>query len=407
WVDSLSLIKKSGDLYNIYGNLYYVSKVKNTYFSDHVISEVEFSKDFNRLSQIIGIPSEPRFYEISERSSIKREISLDDYIVVGTSVQTTSGENSFIKENAWEYIASLLLGQQTQFPKYAITMFKNDVNKETAFGNESFLVKTCHPICAYSIENSLTLEWDMKDNFSAGDQVLTTERHKPDQSVVDTAYNTLIPFRYADIYGRCDMIDFAIMTDYNFTNDEVMLLPKNPIDITLNKDKFLFGNNLPEDYGKHDRGIIVLKDNRESLSFNYNLQTQTDSDRFVLSAYMWRPNKTSLKLALLKEEVNKISNETIPDRNIIVSDIPFSYVVDKANNNIKINISQLLTDYAISKGTTLDKLLENANAIALIASNDVSELTDSGETYFIMARNITGLEIVDASKNWFISNYNK
>lgn len=405
WVDTIQNLKHSGELYKIDGNLYYVAKVKNIFFPDHIVSQIEFSKDFNRLSQIIGIPSEPRFYEISERSQIRREKPINDYIVLSTEENENGNDNCYVKQKGWEYIAQLLLDEDVIFPKYAVTMFKSDIDKEQVAGNETFLVETCHPLSCYSIENTLTLEWDMLDNFSAGDQVQVTEQHLPDHSTIDTAYNVLMPYRYADVHGRADMFDFAIIKDYTFTNQNVIDLPKNPIVIEDNQNNLLFGNEEIADYGSHKKGNILLKDNREAISFNYNLQMLTDSDRFVLSAYMWQQEKSNLKLGLLKEEINKISNDTIPNTSFAVGEIPFTYSVD--NGLITIDILNSLTDYAETQGITLEELMNGISAIVLYSTNEVNDITSSGAKYFVFGRNISDLDLYDKTKDWKIRNVNK
>lgn len=404
WVDHLSQLKQSGQLYKIDGNLYYVSKVKNIYYDDHIESEVEFSKDFNRLSQIIGIPSEPRFYEISERNIIDREISLDDYIILGTYANTKKRADDYITNRGWEFIRNLLFAE-AEYPKYAVTIFKNDKDKETIFGNETFKVETCHPVCAYSIENTLTLEWDMKDNFSAGDQVVPTSLSKEPTKPIDSAYNTLVPFRYADVYGRCDMVDFAIIDNYNFSNDEVMALPSNPINLSTNNDILFTSAKDSSDYDSHENGLIVLKDNRETLKFNYNLQLITDSDRFVLSAYMWQSGKQNLRIGLLNQEINKISNETISNKDFQVENIPFSihYLSqDGETKGIIIGIKNRLIDYADSQGKTLEELMLGIKAIVIYSLNEVNDYVNSGAKYFVFGRNISDLDVSKATEDWYL-----
>ena len=438
WVDSLYKLKQAGELYNIRDNIYYVSKVKNTYYSNHIISEVEFSKDFNRLSQIIGIPSEPRFYEISEQSQIKRQVSFDDYIIVGTTLNKTSAD-SFIKNGGWGYIANLLLGNETTYPKYAVTVFKNDMEKATIQGNEDFYVEVCSFVGGYSVQNTLTLSWNMVDNFSAGDQKINTDisvnevkidktREEIDSFVLnampiddkirlkeelkrqkeelirqndikttDGIYATLLPFRYTDVYGRADLVDFALIRDYEIPNEKVMLLPANPIDMTVkNGDdyaiapKYIFGNEKLAEWGDNYHGIGLLKDNREALSFNYNLQVLADSHRFVLSAYMWQLSKTNLKIALLSDEVNKISNDTIPDYMITENLFDINYEV--LDNGIKIKMSETLQNVD----------MENIKSIAIISTNEVNDYNGSGAKYFIMARNITDLSGEEKREDWYI-----
>ena len=488
WNTSLNQIKQAGQLYKIRGNIYYVAKVKNTYYQDHIISVVTYSKDYNQLSEIIGIPSEPRFYEISEQSLIKREVPINDYIVVGTSIKSQNNPLSFIKNNGWQYINDLLLGNETDFPKYSITVFKNDEDRKygTVLGNENFYKDVCHPISTYSIENTLTMEWDMVDNFSAGDEVDKTVLSLEPSSTVDTAYNTLNPVRYTDAYGRSDLLDFIIMRDFGLNGNglsanQILDLPNSPIrtrfpeykvyvgtlegntlpsSTTLDdyvnsqllrqpqngdgiifiltstnngettktnylylyedgtwesteidnieeytkphisdySSKYLFGNENIDTMGDNLHGLGLIKDNREQISINYNLQMLTDSDRFVLSAYLWEPAKTDLKIALLSQEINKISNETIPESIILANSIyNFTTNVDTANGVITININSALQNVDLT----------NVKAIAIISTAEINETIASGAKYFVMGRNITDLSDEEAKSNWYISNYDK
>ena len=153
-------------------------------------------------------------------------------------------------------------------------------------------------------------------------------------------------------------------------------------------------NNL----GDNLHGLGLIKDNREQISINYNLQMLTDSDRFVLSAYLWQPAKSNLKLALLSEEINKISNDTIPDRIILENEIyDFNTTVDINNGTITIDIQNAL------QGVDLT----DVRAIALISTNEINDIVASGAKYFVMGRNITDLTEDDAKSNWYISNFNK
>ena len=144
----------------------------------------------------------------------------------------------------------------------------------------------------------------------------------------------------------------------------------------------------------NSHGIALLKDNREMLSFNFNLQVISDSDRFVLSAYMWQNNKNNLKLALLNEEVNKISNETIPNR--IITEQLFDIDKELLPNcaGIKINIEKTLKNVN----------LENISSIAIISTNEVNDYVNSGAKYFVIARNVSDLSIEEKKQDWYLGN---
>ena len=174
-------------------------------------------------------------------------------------------------------------------------------------------------------------------------------------------------------------------------------MPANPINMTAkNGDNYaiapsyIFGNEKLAEWGDNYHGIGLLKDNREALSFNYNLQVLADSHRFVLSAYMWQLNKTNLKIALLSEEVNKISNDTIPN-NMLTENL-FDVNFEVLDNGIKIKMNEILQNVD----------MQNIKSIAIISTNEVNDYNGSGAKYFIMARNITGLSEQEKIEDWYI-----
>lgn len=407
WTDGLFNVKRAGQLYEIRGELYYVTKVKSVFYFDHVICDVEFSKDYNKLSQIIGIPSEPRFYEISEQSQIRRSKVVPDYLVLGTSDGDNKNTDSFIQESGWDYIQRLMFPLSSQspatYPRYAATIFKNDIDKDdNVAGNETFITSVLHPVGTYSIRNTLTISWRMKDNFSAGDQVVQTSLYLPDKdNEPDGAFARLVPYQYPDVHGRADMFDFLIFPALELSDKEIRELPALPkIDIAA-----LFGSeNNTAAAMNNTNGLVLLKDNREALSFDYNLELLTDSDRFVVSGWVWSDktdesgeNNANIAIALLNEEINKISNETI-DANFISQYVYSDFLVDTSGGKIVITIPAAMRA-PIETGMY--------KAIAIISTNEVNGTTNSGARYFVFGRNITGLSADEAMKSWVIRKFDK
>ena len=64
------------------GSDYYVSAVTVAVNIDNIEFSVSFSKNFNRLSQYIGINSQWRSYEISDRIAYKRNIVYRDFCLI-------------------------------------------------------------------------------------------------------------------------------------------------------------------------------------------------------------------------------------------------------------------------------------------------------------------------------------
>lgn len=554
WCNNAWELKKSGDLVDIRGNIYYVSKATHTFFQDHIISEITYSKDYNQLSEIIGIPSEPRFFEISEQNSVDRQVLINDYIYLGTTYNGVE-QARFFGENGFDYFSKLLFNNKA-YPKYALTQFKNDNdNPDATQGLALFSKAFMHPLSSYSMRNTLSLKWEMVDNFSAGDRVEDKGTYKDSSSAqtrIDTAYATLLPSQYCDMYGRADLIDFGIITDIPNalkTKENIQDLPLSPVrflpnmelkwnygenevgkyytsltykydtndqtatNITSSTTRFtlksngfdnygdiysngvsiinhldarvnngdyfilldnglyclfakmldyeiddivfercFISNNIADvlaevqkpsmielsyyygndnlvvssgadgyinyeedinyestDFGTHQHGLALVKDNRERIIFDYNLQMLTDSDRFVLSGYLWQQNKGSVKLALLNQEVNKIINNTIPEDSIIKdnsTDLPKLYTF---------NISTIMCYYSyinIGNATRLDQnnntinlrdeIDDNVKAIAIVLEKKPS-VSAGNERYFVVARNVDGLTNAQKDDTWYIS----
>lgn len=396
WYSHLSELPRKGDLHRINGDNYYVAKIENTYYSNHIESKITYSKDYNELSKIIGIPSEPRFYEISEQSLINRQVSIDDYLIVTTNQNDLSPNNADGYLEDTTHLQKLVLGGMSDFAKYAMVAFKGDLDIGTqygTFGDSSLYVEVMHPLNAYSSGNTLTYSWTMKDNFSAGDKV--GEIQNTEVATADNAYRAMTAVQYTDKYGKATLFDFFILEDYSFsTEDEVNNLPESPVTAkgakTVKNVNILATNVDVNDENYNQRGLILLKDCRERISFNYNLRLITNSDRFVTSPYFFSPKTATTKLALLYyDEVNKLSSGFISTTAITYTyDIPDSAIVQVNGTNVygqtkpvafSVNIGSLIGDQHFT-----DENAPKFKAIALVTDYN----SQTTLTRFTLARNI-------------------
>lgn len=339
WNTDNSKLKHKGELYKINNELYYVSKATHTYYSTCITSEVVYSKDYNELSAVIGIPSEPRFYEISEQSLIWRELAINDILLLTDDYDLLTDEyglpiKSFVAN--FDHLLKLILSTGTDFAKYAITVYKGDKDigaYDQTVGEPNLYKEVINPINAYSSENTLTYEWDMIDNYSAGDKVIAVDPNETEADINKRAYNSLRAVGYTDIYGKSALLDFYILGDIkqDLTTAQIKALPECPINTKqvgtdedtrkfVGKYDILATNVKLYDTNFNGRGIGLLKDCREAMSINFNLQLATNSDTFVVSPYVFLPNKKTVKVVLLSEEVNKLSNGYI-NRSIIITPI--------------------------------------------------------------------------------------
>lgn len=66
---------------------YYISAVSVEFMPTYIKCTLGLSKDFNRLSQYIGISSTKRYSEVSQTQSVERNTLWKEYIVVGDSIE--------------------------------------------------------------------------------------------------------------------------------------------------------------------------------------------------------------------------------------------------------------------------------------------------------------------------------
>ena len=425
WNDVWENVKHKGELYRINGELYYVAKITHTIYHSYIVSKVSYSKDYNELSNVIGIPSEPRFYEISEQSLIRRDFEINDIILLTDNKDQLEYKSNYIFN--YEHLSNLILSEGTEFAKYAITVFKgdNDTNKyDQTIGQKDFYIEVINPINAYSSENTLTYEYDMEDNYSAGNKVIVTEKSDiEDKPLSKGAYNSLWAVKYTDIYGKSALMDFYILGNINAlpTPAEIMAFPESPISTKKNDTRPFIGNydilatNVKSyDTNFNGRGIGLLKDCRETISVNYNLRMTTSSDTFILSPYVYLPKKNNVRIVLLSEEVNKLSTGYI-DNSKIITPIDkqgntmnpyFEFQIDKTNTQSNswdssknvltcfgINLSNIFANVSDKHFTGQDDFQRVKSIVVLCdVSLDTGIETENPvipyKTQFIVARNI-------------------
>lgn len=422
-IEDLTSIKDSGDLYNVNDNLYYVTKNTMVIYPNAVMCEVEYSKDYNKLSEIIGIDSEPRFYEIAEDKTIKRNVAIDNFFLISDK-QNGEGiklPNQYDTEILW-YMASDSYYKYQQ-PKYVITKFSNvGSNDET----KDFSKTVVTPCICYASGSTLTIEWDMQDNFGAGEyqkdvsseyasmyknssymaQIFSTFGISY-SSTGETTFTTARSVQYCDVFGKCDIMNFFFLPGgASFWKLDTFGKSMPEIDTSaFPYTEYVMdaiGSYVPSsDYYSYEGttnfttknvGYVINKDARETIGVNVSYHLITDSDRIIVANGVWRSKLkedgtgVSFYIAALQDEVSKFSKDTILNQVIEFKQIDLA--TKTANTFILNFIPSLLSDDAIT----------NAKAIAIIYN--VQTLYQFN---FVIARNVDGLTLEEKKKQLYIT----
>ena len=153
--------------------------------------DVEAVERFNRLSQYVGIKSNVRLYEVSERLTQDRHIIYEDALTL-TTEEGGSGSPAMIGLAFATECATILRGGT---PTAAITSAILQGYK----GNEA-LTKVVLPVLALPVGNALRFAFSYADNFSAGGRI------DPYKLFTDGFASTQTNTPYANEFGEIDFL---------------------------------------------------------------------------------------------------------------------------------------------------------------------------------------------------------
>lgn len=401
--------KEVGDLVKIDNNLYYVTTIESEYYNDIILQKVTYSKNFNQISQVVTIPSEPRYYEISERSTVRREIRLTDFFLLTTTKNKDVNKPHYIDNSKWQnFIKKIIFIDDGQpiLPNFAFTRFKADrirqhlkesgetidynslfpsSENETIEGvvtpkESSESKNVIVPLLHFPLRNAIVFEWDMDDNFKAGDAVDVSVSGNNDTT--DGAYYTLLPVRYCDVMGGADLFSFRLFNKTNWTQHQLQRLPlaeASDFTPTESESIFLLPDNL---------SIGLDKDNREALSFNYQINLLTSDDdeenKFIIFSNIFGEKKSRLRMALINHTVSMFDETVDMSINYIVADNVNYSLIDRNDGALEINIT---------KPDGID--INEVKAIVLYDQ-------ENNTNYAYLAKNVDSIDNNQKFQSWYI-----
>ena len=170
----LSQVPKAGQLYD---DEYYISAVSWELMPTLIRVTLGLSKDFNRLSEYVGVSSNKRLYEVSERQAYDRNILYKEYMVYGDE-ETPDGK-SLIGANALSAIRYTFLQNANIYSPLSNVLAWGGTYKNPTKITTTVDVRSKTHVYAYVSGGDLYMEYkfddDIADLADQGKITVTTE----------------------------------------------------------------------------------------------------------------------------------------------------------------------------------------------------------------------------------------
>jgi len=305
----LEKIPKAGQLWD---HDYYISAVYTEYMPGYINVSCSLSKDFNRLSQYVSVPSYKRFYEVSERQAFKRELIYTDYLVIGNP-EKDDGQ-SFIASPFLQYVKNTF--DQKQEDNSQITLaYIFGYNKKNEKINEKSIE---FPVLSTALGTTMNFSFSAEDNYSAGARSEYGEYLAANNQTVSGYWQQYVP--YGDYYGRLYYLTFGF-TQKSIPEDAQDAALKFPAysNTSSSQSALIHTGNasaIADPAQSVEPYLLYRKDSREIMNVTYQATFVTNWNNIVIGSALAAMNplvcggakKIPAKLYLLKERINKFTD---------------------------------------------------------------------------------------------------
>lgn len=286
---------------------YYIASVSVEVLENKFKVSLGLSKNFNRISEYIGVSSYKRIYEVSETMVQERHsIYKDYYVITDHKSGTYTAEATFLGKAFYFPLMYTFLRDTEQGETYNA---KSVVVRGKTKGN-SALNTVALPVISSAFGNVIEFSWEFQDNFSAGQKVV----HQTSGDI--TGYFSK-EVQYTDYYGEMYYEQWGIKYE-NITETNIALnLPQ----ISTTSATALRLNTIATTDFNYT-AILKRKDNRERIIDTYTVEFVSDKENIIIGSALARENVAvsgykrkadgtipKVYLVFLDEYINKFSTK--------------------------------------------------------------------------------------------------
>lgn len=308
---------------------------------------IALTKDFNMLSQFVGLNSNYRLYDISEKQSVERNVNYDELVVVGDA-PAVDMQKYMMNCNVRDMIAFTIGG----LPASPFYLRVAKLTPYDANGNEIPNRRVILPAVAFPFGTSIALNVSYFDNYGAGYQQSDAYENEPNKSV-----QRLVP--YTDSFGEIAGLKISFTHNTGWTQSSAS-------DYDDGEPAMMYPQLLTADTGSNyvttgDYLLNVQKDSREVLNFTYQMHfVSTRANLFIGSGmskynpYIAPQSGVSTKVLWLKHSINGLNRYIELGDGQVVNSVG---VVPDSKNIVKYNVGTCPINgckaYAVCKQVTV------------------------------------------------------
>lgn len=288
-----------GDAVIINDELYYANVIDYEFMPTVLTCNIEYTKDYNKINERMGVDSDYRAYEIYNSDYVNRTVNINHYCYLSNN-EDNDFNNSANKTGVWPLIVdNALKGTPIDtLGQFYINVYGNKNGTITPLTYTDFdgTTKTIdYGIALHAtrldMRNSILFTAKMEDNFAAGN------KSNKDNVFQDMYANDYV--RYVDEQGRVYAINIALgnptvkqLYGDNYNNTAQYSYPKcNKITGDL---KYKINDCVLNEI------YLIDKDNREALTFTYQMHMKSDEKPYRLhkglSKYLFKNSNEELEI---------------------------------------------------------------------------------------------------------------
>lgn len=273
----------------------YVATADKQYDNIAIKATLSLTPKFNKIAEYVGINSNYRLYDVSERQSVERYVHYDESVVVSTQLVKNNGSPLVTYSGVRQFMGVFSATMRSANPVSGAYV-QAYTGRDTKGGA---LTPINVAAGSFACGNSLVFYAAMVDNYGAGYQ--SSNDYNPDVS--DNKYKRAQRLvQYSDALGNLSQVDFSLypsLTVNAFNYPEAVAQTDTPYFTT----------------GSYP--FNVQKDSREQLKYIYQLHVQAANKDIVIGSNLtarnplvraWSSTDTEGAVFLLQTPLNMLND---------------------------------------------------------------------------------------------------